>query len=191
MRIVVVLWVGVCTLCLTPSPADAAPGAGPTDLLATSPAAAPDALSGTSPRAKHASGPRLKYRWPRWIPWVILGAGVVLAGVGTPLIFLSRGDYVKYDNRWSAWCQDPLGCPTSERPTSLSDLEQRAKAERLSGFTLLSLGGTLVITGLVLALLNKPRIITSKQAQAIEPPRFVLTAAPLPGGAAVMTYVRF
>ena len=174
------------------SPAEAAPTAVGPESLATSPAAPSNARSGATTRGGTSFSPRLEYRWARWIPWVVLGAGAVVAGVGIPLVFSSMGDYARYDRQWDAWCHDPLGCSPSDRPTSLVDLEVRANAKRIAAFALIGLGGAAVITGLVLALLNTPRLAgDDKSVGLAEPPRFLVTATPLSGGAAVMTRLRF
>ena len=132
---------------------------------------------------------RLKYRWPRWLPWTIVGAGVVIAVVGVPLIVTAGNKFAEYDREYEAVCSQ--GCLTSELPRSIQDLETTANSYRYSGYAMFALGGATLVTGLVMAILNRPRIVTDQAVVAPDRPRFAITPTVLPGGGYLQAKLRF
>lgn len=100
----------------------------------------------------------LARRYPRWLPWTVIGAGAVIAAVGLPMLELSSNAYADYDRGVSAACS--VGCPPAPLPSSVStDLSHGKLFDTLaiSGF---AVGGALIASGVALVVLNQPRLVT-------------------------------
>lgn len=100
---------------------------------------------------------RVERRWKVWIPWTVLGLGVVLSAVGATLTGLSVKSFHQYDSDHFAQC--PTGCDV--RPAELVELQDRAKLQRNLGVPLLSVGSAALVTGVVLLLLNRVKKLRS------------------------------
>lgn len=107
---------------------------------------------------------QMKRRWARWMPWTLLGAGAAVALSALPLLLTARADIKEYDSSIASLCAD-RGCEPGTVPSSVQNIEKRAKAENASGFVLLGLGGAAVAAGIVFVILNQPRAIRSGQPQ--------------------------
>jgi hypothetical protein len=99
----------------------------------------------------------LKYPYRRWIPWTMTGIGVAvgLGGVGT--WFLGKNQMDQFEADYSAQCQN--GCePGLTAPEHRSLAAQRDSAELKGqiGIAMMGVGGAVAITGVVLAIMNRP-----------------------------------
>jgi hypothetical protein len=99
----------------------------------------------------------LKYPYRRWIPWTMTGIGVAvgLGGVGT--WFLGKNQMDQFEADFSAQCQN--GCePGLTAPEHRSLAAQRDSAELKGqvGIAMMGVGGAVAITGIVLAIMNRP-----------------------------------
>jgi hypothetical protein len=99
----------------------------------------------------------LKYPYRRWIPWTMTGIGVAvgLGGVGT--WFLGKNQMDQFEADFSAQCQN--GCePGLTAPEHRSLAAQRDSAELKGqiGIAMMGVGGAVAITGVVLAIMNRP-----------------------------------
>ena len=99
----------------------------------------------------------LKYRYRRWIPWSLTGVGVAvgLGGLGT--WFAGKSQMDQFEADFSTQCQ--LGCePGLTAPEHRSLAAQRDSAELKGkvGIAMMSVGGAVAVTGVVLAILNRP-----------------------------------
>lgn len=108
-------------------------------------------------------------RWPVWRPWAVLGAGVVVAGVGAVLHVKGRQNISDYDDalnqsNTTLGTGEDLGggsydiSGTSAGVTITADLDnKRTSGERLqkSAMVLYGVGGAAVVAGGVLLYMNR------------------------------------
>jgi hypothetical protein len=101
----------------------------------------------------------LHRRWPRWVPFTVLGTGVVAAGVGVPLLLASGSSFDRYDAAVAASCQH--GCKPGDPATAhVMDLKSHAEFQNTAAVSLFVAGGAIVATGFVMVILNQPRLVT-------------------------------
>jgi hypothetical protein len=108
----------------------------------------------------------LRRRFAVWKPWTVIAAGAVVTLLGIPLVVQSAKDYRSFDRETTRLC--PEGCTRSELPGSTRDLRTRAAAESSAAIGAFSVGGAILVTGAVLALLNLPR--ARHRSEAVLPP---------------------
>jgi hypothetical protein len=101
-------------------------------------------------------------RWPWWVPWGVEGGGAVLALAATGLYLNARSEMQHHDQVLGAVC--PNGCMTASLSSALQ--AQETSARRKSGVAIgMWVGaGALVITGGVMAALNRPYKLESHAA---------------------------
>ncbi len=102
-------------------------------------------------------GLKMERRWPRVLPWMVLGAGLVLGAVGIPLLIDANAALDRFDRRLLA--EFPLGFPFSQLPSDMQTQYERSQNEVRAGWTLVGIGGAVALTGAVLLIVNLPRII--------------------------------
>jgi tetratricopeptide (TPR) repeat protein len=129
---------------------------------------------------------RMKRRWAPWKPWVVLGAGVLVAAASVPLLILSKRDYESYDV--SLKQSYPQGVPGSEIDRRFLDTRDRARSENIAGVALLSLGGTALAASITMLILNVPRAVRLKESDR---PRVTVRPALIPGGGMGFAELRF
>jgi hypothetical protein len=93
-------------------------------------------------------------RWAWWVPWSVAGSSLVLGVAGGGLYLSARSDIRDYDRTLAAMC--PSGCTDEQIPQSLE--HQRTGARQRSGVAigLWGAAGALLVTGGVMAILNRP-----------------------------------
>jgi hypothetical protein len=105
-----------------------------------------------------------KRRWKRWMPWTVFGAGLAVAAVGGGLMIKSQLDLQEFDD-WVSNSENELqgcddGCLLSEieqeRP-GLLDLRESGKRYGQAAYSLLSVGGAVVVAGITLLVMNRPQ----------------------------------
>lgn len=99
----------------------------------------------------------LTYPYRRWIPWTLTGLGLAvgLGGVGT--WFLGKNQMDDFEAEFSSQCQN--GCePGLTAPEHRSLAAQRDSAELKGqiGIVMMGVGGAAAVTGIVLAIMNRP-----------------------------------
>jgi len=99
----------------------------------------------------------LKYPYRRWIPWTMtaMGLAVGLGGVGT--WFLGRNQMDQFEAEFSTQCAN--GCePGLTDPSHASLAAQRDSAilKGRVGIGMMGVGGAVAVTGIVLAIMNRP-----------------------------------
>ena len=101
----------------------------------------------------------LHRRWSRWIPWSVLGGGVVVAAIGAPVYLAAGSSLDKYDAAVTSDC--PHGCiagtPAAQR---VMDLKSHADAQETAAISLFVAGGAIAATGFVMVILNQPHLVT-------------------------------
>ncbi len=95
-------------------------------------------------------------RWAGWKPWLLFGAGLVVAAVGVPLIVDAKHNYDRFDQAIANSC--PEGCAPGALPTTAVEARDRARAENGAAIGMFALGGALAASGVVLLILNQPHV---------------------------------
>ncbi|HEY0251791.1 MAG TPA: PEGA domain-containing protein, partial [Kofleriaceae bacterium] len=100
----------------------------------------------------------LHRRWARWVPWTVMGAGVIAAGVGAPFLVASSNTYGDYEK---AVLDCRMGCVTgTPSGQHLNDLMNQAKRDNNIAVSLFIGGGVIAATGFVMVILNQPHLVT-------------------------------
>ena len=126
-----------------------------------------------------------KRRWRAFVPWTVLGAGVLVAGVGVPLALKARSNFDDFDGHVDENCTE--GCDASAIPPGLYDKESSGKAYDKASVAMFAVGGATIVAGAVLALLNLERPMEVEDP----PPRVTLLPVPRPDGAGVSVGLAF
>lgn len=133
-------------------------------MLVTSPAAQAEEPPG-QPTQQTVTGIEVEYRWPRWIPWTVVGVGLGGGLFGVLLQVDARDRMIQYDQRVAASCA-VNGCnfqnpQTEQERVLVAELNaQRESAERRHTISLVTMAGAgaAFVTGVVLVVLNRPTI---------------------------------
>ncbi|MDR0965325.1 MAG: PEGA domain-containing protein [Myxococcales bacterium] len=115
--------------------------------------------------------------WPNWRPWAVVGAGVVVAGIGAALHFKGRSDISDFDaavDKTIKWELSDSGNQVSYTPgTNLSiDLENKRTGglrNQKIGIALYGVGGAALVTGVVLLYINRLRPYTPETSTEVNP----------------------
>jgi len=93
-------------------------------------------------------------RWAAWKPWAVVGAGVVLVGVGT--VFRVQAE--RESNAIEAIVQDRCQASCTPDQYGLGDRQARVDRNNALWTTGLAVGATAIATGLTLVILNRPQL---------------------------------
>jgi len=100
----------------------------------------------------------LARRYPRWVPWTVIGAGGVVALAGLPFMLAASSAFNSYDAGVSASCK--VGCPPAPLPSQYATDLDHGKLLRTLGYSAFAVGGALIASGVALVVLNQPRLVT-------------------------------
>jgi hypothetical protein len=118
---------------------------------------------------------RYRRRWDAtWMPYAVIGGGVLIGFVGGMLELSAQSSYRQYDSKVMSCNVDNAGCPTSQ-VTSLRDSGDSKRTLGMVGYGVAA--GTIVIGG-VLAYLNRPQ---GYQIRAEDLPQEQTAIAPMVG----------
>lgn len=118
---------------------------------------------------------REKRKMPTWIPYSVLGVGVVVAGVGGLLHASAADSFSQYDEEIALCAMtDPTG-GCSVRTSEIVDLRSSGENQQTLAFTAYALGGVAIGTGIALFIINRP------QSYRVDPYAEAVTIAPLLG----------
>src|SRR6185295_8291918 len=95
---------------------------------------------------------------PRWRYWkYLVGGGGALLAAGTVSYLAARDEYRDYDVDFGAQC--PHGCTPAQAGmiSSLRAKKDAAEILQTAGLAALSLGGAIVVTGVIGLLVDQPR----------------------------------
>lgn len=99
-------------------------------------------------------------RWARWKPWAVVGASGAIGLAGLATIVSSKSMFEDYD---TAFSDDPVcgdGCTVLEaEERGLEDTRRSAEFRQSLGYGIVGLAGATLATGLVLVVLNQPRLV--------------------------------
>lgn len=124
---------------------------------------------------------RKVYPMADWVPWVTIGAGVVVAAAGLPLWFTAKADLETYDGLVSNACGG--GCHLDSLPADVADAKTKWESEYGGSLALFALGGAAVVTGALLFILNQPKLVEEAISVDAEEPAAALSVSPTLGGA--------
>lgn len=102
-------------------------------------------------------------RWSWWVPWSVAGSSVVLGLAGSALYLSARSDIRAYDRALGEMC--PSGCTDDEIPNSLAEKERSARRRSGMAIGVWSTAGALLVTGGVMAILNRPQKQEAREVQ--------------------------
>lgn len=96
-------------------------------------------------------------KMPGWVPYTVLGGGVVVAAVGALLHSSAKTGFEDFDQAISSCAAtDPSGgCSTL--PAGVADKKSSAESSQTMAFTAYAVGGAAVAAGIVLVILNRPK----------------------------------
>lgn len=117
----------------------------------------------------------IKRYWRGWIPWSVLGTGVVLSSVGGLLHWRAQSNFNEFDDKVIERCRD--GCPPGAQPAELESLENRAETQGRFAAALYAVGGVAAVSGIALIIANRPRRVHEDAFHIREAP-FDVTVAP-------------
>jgi hypothetical protein len=123
---------------------------------------------------------RYKRKWnARWMPFAVIGGGVVLGGVGALMEMSAKSTYDDYDAS-VARCNEAngqMGCSDA----SVMDKKSSGDTKRMLGYVGYAAAGAAVITGAVLLYLNREQSyeITADQYKAEQRKKGVLGVSPV------------
>jgi len=117
------------------------------------------------------SAVRFEYRYRRWVPFTVAATGVAFAAGGLAVYLAGRSQMDQFTADFTTNC--PAGCKMdlSDKPF-LRDEKDSADLKGKIGIGMMTAGGAVAITGIILTIANK--------AQRVLPS---VEAAPTPGGA--------
>lgn len=102
---------------------------------------------------------KLVHRWPSWMPWVVVGAGLTVTGVGGLIEYQAFQTMDEYDRALVTPCLGE-GCgPGNPVPPNVQALEDRARVQNAIAIGVMSAGVATVITGGVLLYMNRARTV--------------------------------
>lgn len=100
---------------------------------------------------------REKTRMPKFVPYSVLGAGVVAIGVGALLHTSAKSGLEDYDQAIAdCAATDPSGGCSARTPAML-DMKSSAESKQNFAAVAYTVGGVAVATGVVLVILNRPQ----------------------------------
>jgi tetratricopeptide (TPR) repeat protein len=99
----------------------------------------------------------LHRRFPKWVPWAVLGAGGAIALAGLPLLLEAQSSFNHYDDGVSQACQ--AGCPPASLPSEYANDLSHGKLLRVLGYSSFAVGGALVASTFALMAINQPHLV--------------------------------
>lgn len=101
-------------------------------------------------------------RWSTWKPWAVVAAGVAVLAVGVGLEVAARQNIDAYEQEIARSC--PAGCTSASLAPAVRDLVSTGQDEHGVAIGAMSLGAAGIVTGGVLAYLNRPRRVHLDEA---------------------------
>ena len=108
---------------------------------------------------------KLGRRFPRWLPWTILGAGALVAAIGAPVMWKAKEDLESLDRQIQDASDASGGHPVS-LTAKMKDLRTRAGVAFGFSVAFYTIGALGTVSGVVLAILNRPRALSPETPKA-------------------------
>jgi hypothetical protein len=134
---------------------------------------------------------RVEHRWPGWIPWLVFGGGLAVAGVGG-LIQYSASDLMDdYDSTIARDCA-VTGCDlTDPQYAELVDKRDSAELRNKVAIGVITVGAVGAIAGGVMLVMNRGRTVYDNSVEKRGPAGARLDVVPRDGGGVVTLNGRF
>lgn len=104
--------------------------------------------------------------WKPWKPWAVVGTGAVVGLLGGLLQWRAVATMDDFNREFSEFCADTGGCMAEDVP-DLIGKRDTATLENRIGVSLMVVGGTVLVAGVTLALLNQPRLVPRETPSTI------------------------
>jgi hypothetical protein len=108
---------------------------------------------------------KIVHRWSTWVPWAVVGAGVVAGGLGGVSLAWAVSNRDAYHESLIPCGDDENGCPEGYQ----QGLKDRAKLENGFAIGLFVTAGVAVVTGGTMLYMNRGRTVYEKQSEKIVP----------------------
>lgn len=102
-------------------------------------------------------------RWKWWLPWAVAGSSVVVGVIGGGVYAGAHSQMNQYDSELAQRC--PAGCTEAQIPGSLKSQATSARQKSEVAIGLWGGAGALVLTGGVMAILNRPRKMEERRVE--------------------------
>jgi tetratricopeptide (TPR) repeat protein len=106
-------------------------------------------------------------RWTWWKPWTVFAAGALVAVIGIPLIVDAKSNFDAFDAELAKQC--PSGCTAAQLPSTALAARDRGNAEQSAAIGMFAVGGATLATGIVLLVLNQPRLEAAPRPVSVAP----------------------
>lgn len=120
-------------------------------------------------------------RWAAWKPWVVVGGGAAMVGLGTAMALSARSLQDDYREALRTECGE-LGCAPGEVPDSLQALKGSYQFRDRLSIGLLATGGAALAAGVTLLILNRAYTVVPEQETA---PSVAVAPWLAPGGGGI------
>lgn len=100
---------------------------------------------------------RYRRKWDAtWMPYAVMGGGVLVGLVGGGMELLASRDFKKYDDQVTACNQMTVGNKGCMKSADLQAIKDSGETKKKVGYVLYGVGAAAVITGAVLWIINRP-----------------------------------
>ena len=107
---------------------------------------------------------KLEYPSPRWLPWTTAGIGAAVGLGGLGFWFAGRSQMDRFEADFAMLC--PTGCDkdldTNPTERQLADQRDSAQLKGKIGISMMAAGGAITISGVVWAIMNRPKRVLPK-----------------------------
>ncbi len=127
--------------------------------------------------------------WPVWVPTIITGAGLAIAGGSRMMQMRASGLFDEYDGAIGRLCTGPNGCRAAEVPTSLRRRLDQANQWQWGARIGYAVGGAAITSSVILFFLNRERAVIQRRSDESAVQTFMPTA--IPNGAGIHVQIQF
>jgi tetratricopeptide (TPR) repeat protein len=127
---------------------------------------------------------RYRRQWSAWKPWAVVGAGAAMSLAGGALHMQARGSFEDFDIR-IAECGGCVPAP------EVTDLRTRGTSMQQLAFGAYAVGGAALVTGAVLAFINRPQAYQINPDEAASPQSTSVTPLLGRGEGGILATFRF
>ncbi|HEY0250052.1 MAG TPA: hypothetical protein VGC41_00945 [Kofleriaceae bacterium] len=100
---------------------------------------------------------RYRRKWDAtWMPYAVMGGGVLIGLVGGGMELLASNDYKKYDDKIAACNQAMPGNLGCQQSSDLKNIKNSGDTKKTAGYVLYGVGAAAFVTGAVLWIINRP-----------------------------------